>query len=1080
MKSPFLRYPLLVLAWAGSVVTYLLLCVAVLLVVVAARPLIALPLAKAALEPLGIDLTVAEMTISRDPVKIGFIHPRVVFRREVNAEFTADTIEILADPRQLLSGERVLKRVTILSPRAEIILPDGDRETGEPVDWTRMIEAFPAERLILEKGTLRVVAPQGVMAAEDLVLDLTGDGPLHMTLQAHVGIDTADESVRGQGKVLVSVHEQKDGLSVQTGVEHGRIASPWITGPLEGESTVSVQGTRVVVQKVAATMDRAMLRDSQGEIRAETNLWIRAGAGGDDALDVQAQAGDLLNLEGMVTGVRSAQYAVDLKGVVPRSDLLLDIVSPLLPDETAKLAVQGRVPFHLTGPAEEFGLTLLPEQLKVSWADPALSTELSGEATLTGIPGGAPKIQSALSLEAVSAAIDGMRLGQGQGRIRLDGDLSAPQVHGELSFSDMSLDTEQASISRAEGSLQINGKVPEIRIPAFSIVVSEENLTLGGSVYPLGTVSLSGQAEIFDNWVRLPELVLKSSRVGTVQGMFAASSGEGAGKFRATGITVSDIAALVPDQRIAQWGPEGTVDLNGDLVWSRGYLNLDLQTAVSDFSFASPEGTILAQGGGLRVQGSYRAGTQRRFDIRARADKGEFLMDTVYLNLDDSPVSLALYGVPEKGGGFSSGVIDVELDEHFSIEITDAFLQWDNAPVYKGRLQIQKMDLEKTFETFVRDPFSLSNPVLADLRVTGQGRAGLAVSGRGGEVSVDGNIAVTGGNILGKDESLQIRSITLDMPVAYRFGSPVEEDPVPEKMGLLHIESAGTPVGDVTGLRLPVALVPNRLLLRGALSVPLYDGALRVADLQVSDPLSAGFEASMGVRLSPVDMAQIPSGDYGLTGTIGGDLGVVRVNRAALRAEGQLIGSFFGADMLVDDITVENPFGSARAYGADVSLRQMHLNDFSRSIGFGKITGRMDLDVEDLRVAFGQPVSFELLARSIPVKGVEQKVSLDAVNSISVVGTGASLTSTAITLFRPFVQEFNYQTIGFECSLSNDVFRVQGLIQEGGVEYLVKKPPLFGINVINRNPDNRISFKDMLARLNRVLETEQEGEGENL
>jgi hypothetical protein len=45
---------------------------------------------------------------------------------------------------------------------------------------------------------------------------------------------------------------------------------------------------------------------------------------------------------------------------------------------------------------------------------------------------------------------------------------------------------------------------------------------------------------------------------------------------------------------------------------------------------------------------------------------------------------------------------------------------------------------------------------------------------------------------------------------------------------------------------------------------------------------------------------------------------------------------------------------------------------------------------------------------------------------------------------------------------------LNGTIVENGVEYLVKKPALFGINVINRMPEKKISFKEMIARLKRV------------
>jgi hypothetical protein len=100
---------------------------------------------------------------------------------------------------------------------------------------------------------------------------------------------------------------------------------------------------------------------------------------------------------------------------------------------------------------------------------------------------------------------------------------------------------------------------------------------------------------------------------------------------------------------------------------------------------------------------------------------------------------------------------------------------------------------------------------------------------------------------------------------------------------------------------------------------------------------------------------------------------------------------------------------------------------------------------------------------------VSQRVSLKAVNAISVMGTGSGLGDVGVGMFAGFFEEFGYEAIGISSSLNNDVFRVRGLIRQGGVEYLIKKPLLFGINVINRNPDNQISFSDMMERVQRVV-----------
>ena len=43
---------------------------------------------------------------------------------------------------------------------------------------------------------------------------------------------------------------------------------------------------------------------------------------------------------------------------------------------------------------------------------------------------------------------------------------------------------------------------------------------------------------------------------------------------------------------------------------------------------------------------------------------------------------------------------------------------------------------------------------------------------------------------------------------------------------------------------------------------------------------------------------------------------------------------------------------------------------------------------------------------------------------------------------------------------------------EGGTEYLVKRGSFPGVDVVNQNPDDRISFKDMVNRIKRISSKE--------
>ena len=128
--------------------------------------------------------------------------------------------------------------------------------------------------------------------------------------------------------------------------------------------------------------------------------------------------------------------------------------------------------------------------------------------------------------------------------------------------------------------------------------------------------------------------------------------------------------------------------------------------------------------------------------------------------------------------------------------------------------------------------------------------------------------------------------------------------------------------------------------------------------------------------------------------------------------------------------------------------------------------------IRNLEIAHAQPQRFDLLVETVQKKGVPQTISVTAVDSISKIGSGQSPFMGAAGVFSSLFREFSYEKIGVRASLGNDVFTINGTIKEDGVEYLVKKGGFSGVNVVNQNPDNRISFKDMVKRIQRVGSSE--------
>ncbi|NOR15583.1 MAG: hypothetical protein GQ544_07765 [Candidatus Aminicenantes bacterium] len=126
-----------------------------------------------------------------------------------------------------------------------------------------------------------------------------------------------------------------------------------------------------------------------------------------------------------------------------------------------------------------------------------------------------------------------------------------------------------------------------------------------------------------------------------------------------------------------------------------------------------------------------------------------------------------------------------------------------------------------------------------------------------------------------------------------------------------------------------------------------------------------------------------------------------------------------------------------------------------------------------MAISYGQAESFSLSLESEKRKGIPQKFSTAAIKDLEILGTGGSTSMSSAKLLSRFISEFRYSKIGIFCSLKNDVFTLQGTIKENGTEYLVKNAWIFGISVINRKPQNQISFKDMVSRIKRIHQSHE-------
>ncbi|MEW6487624.1 MAG: hypothetical protein AB1578_06890, partial [Thermodesulfobacteriota bacterium] len=605
-----------------------------------------------------------------------------------------------------------------------------------------------------------------------------------------------------------------------------------------------------------------------------------------------------------------------------------------------------------------------------------------------------------------------------------------------------------------------------------------------GRVLPLGQVGARGSVALDGEAVRVDGFGVDADALGRLEGELVLAKGRLGGRLAGEGLPARALVELLgaaTDFPGQAWTVEGMVALAARVEPLEEGGRVEAKLPFRGAGFSSPDGELLAQGleGDLSVEwrdGPAAPDTPRLLgELSLRA--GEALWNTVYLDLSRTPLGLRLEATP-RDGALQDVAADARLQGVAALHLAGDLRREQERWRHRGRLVVDEAVLETLFQTFVRDPLASSRPDLGALQAQGTAKLELAFEGLDRDVDFRGLLEVRSGGLAAPGQPAMLSGAELEVPLAYALGRTGAAAAPPEGpgWGRLRLERLALAGMELGPLDLPVALVPNRLYLGGTVEVPLFGGRLALRRLRVEEPLSPAFRAALAVQAEALDLGRIPTQGLAVEGRLGGVLDPVTIDARELATAGTLTGELFGGRFEVRGLAVRQPFAAGREIAGDFQATGMDMERLSGALDVGQVTGRISAALTGVRVAYGQPVAFHLRAQSEPVKGVEQQVSLKAVNAISLLSTGSALGGAGVSILTSLFRQFPYDRIGFECTLSNDVFTVRGLIREQGVEYLVKRPFLGGINVINQNPDNRIRFSDMVRRLRRLAQGDAEPE----
>ncbi|MFC1821261.1 hypothetical protein ACFL9T_01025 [Thermodesulfobacteriota bacterium] len=495
---------------------------------------------------------------------------------------------------------------------------------------------------------------------------------------------------------------------------------------------------------------------------------------------------------------------------------------------------------------------------------------------------------------------------------------------------------------------------------------------------------------------------------------------------------------------------------------------------LQNFALQNPDGRIMGEKMALEAGVEGRLNLQRaEFEVQTTIGlkQGEILVDRFYMDLNLNPFLLAFkgtYNLHEKSLTASSiragfrGILNVEGQ-------CRGYLKPQQR--YEISFKIPETPLNPFFHHFIQEPFAMENPALEKLKVGGNVSGDFSLTLDQENWALKGRCLWHGGEVSSRAETFSFKGIDLNLPVRLRTDEGEGQwSMIPGKLAVRSITLPHLPEQSLT---IPLDAGINQLAVRTPTTIMLPGGSVQIGPVTLHHILDQ-FSIETSLTLAPLELEPLLAKIWSrpIEGVLEGRLESITYQQNDIRTSGELKMDIFGGEILISELGASGLLTSAPVYRFDARGDHLQLAEMTTDTAFGKIEGVLQGYIKDCEIADGQPQRFNLLLETIEKKGVPQRISIKAVDNIAQIGGGQSPFMGLAGVFTSFFRQFPYEKIGVRALLENDVFRINGTIKEGDTEYLVKRGGFSGVNIVNQNPDNRTSFKDMVKRIKRVTASE--------
>lgn len=230
-----------------------------------------------------------------------------------------------------------------------------------------------------------------------------------------------------------------------------------------------------------------------------------------------------------------------------------------------------------------------------------------------------------------------------------------------------------------------------------------------------------------------------------------------------------------------------------------------------------------------------------------------------------------------------------------------------------------------------------------------------------------------------------------------------------------------------------------------------------------------GWRWNFSGLLAPISMPALSRalGWPQMNGALSGIIPQVSYDGSEIRVGGALLFRVFGGTVVMTKLTLADPFGPTPRLSGNLDMRELDLDQLTRTFSFGSMEGLIDVSVNDLELVNWRPMQFEAKVASSP-GNYRKRISQKAVQNISSLG-GAGAVAALQRSYLSFLQDFGYESIGLSCVLRHGVCAMDGVARRNGGYVIVEGGGIPAITVMGYN--RAVGWNELLTRLKRVLQS---------